>query len=402
MLMVPHPCFRVNRLANGTKYPQRRKIMFFHRICTSTHKRTDNGGRSIENIDLELFNDVPEAIWSWIGRNTLKHHGCAAHGQRSIEDIAMTGNPADISCTPVHIIILQIKYVLHGMAGIGEIPSGSVDNTFWRAGTAACIQNKQRILRIHTHRIALVGNIIGSHDFMPPVIATVLHIHIIAAALDNNTVFDGIFTSNCLIGIWFERYCFSSAKNCISSNKNFRLTIMNTTLETGSTEARKNNAVDSTETCTGQKGNGQFRNHRQIYSNTVTFTYAHLLKDIGETAYLGVQHLIGINLDIFLRLTLKNDGGFIAAAICQVPVEAIIGDIQFTVNKPLDIRFNQIFLNNLIPFFVPGNKLFRPFSPETIRIVHGPLVYSIIFFHAFHIGLIPSYFWWGKYPTFLG
>ena len=67
-------------------------------------------------------------------------------------------------------------------------------------------------------------------------------------------------------------------------------------------EAGENHAVDGADPGAGQQGDGQFGNHGQIDGHPVAFFHAHFLQHVGETADLGVQHLVGVDPDIALRV----------------------------------------------------------------------------------------------------
>ncbi len=83
-----------------------------------THKRTNGSWGSVEDINFKLVNYLPEPIRSRIVWNAFKHNSSCAKTKRAIKDITMPGNPADISCTPINIFVIKIKYPLTGVHGI--------------------------------------------------------------------------------------------------------------------------------------------------------------------------------------------------------------------------------------------------------------------------------------------
>ena len=111
--------------------------------------------------------------------------------------------------------------------------------------------------------------------------------------------------------------------------------------------------MDGADPGAGKKRDRQFRNHRQVDCDPVASFYAHLLQDIGESADLGVKHLIGINPYIVFRFTLPDESGLVAAAVSQMAVKTVCGNIQLSIDKPVNFRFVKIIFKHFVPFFVP-------------------------------------------------
>lgn len=45
----------------------------------------------------------------------------------------MAGDPADVGCAPVHVVMVMIKNVLEGQRCVEQIPSNRVEDTLYRA-----------------------------------------------------------------------------------------------------------------------------------------------------------------------------------------------------------------------------------------------------------------------------
>ena len=111
--IVPLPRRRVYRLSDGTEHSKCREVILLGLILTCFVQQPDRSGCSIELCDLMLLYHTPCTSGIRIGRYTLKHHRSRPCRKRSIDDIGMPGDPADIRRTPVDISLSDIKDPLH-------------------------------------------------------------------------------------------------------------------------------------------------------------------------------------------------------------------------------------------------------------------------------------------------
>ena len=89
------------------------------------------------------------------------------------------------------------------------------------------------------------------------------------------------------------------------------------------------------DTGTGLHGHHRLGNHRHVNDDTVTAHHAERLQTIGQTTDLGMQLPVAQALHV-TRLALEDYRRLMATAR-QVYVEAIPGDVQLPVRKPLVI-----------------------------------------------------------------
>ena len=107
--VIPHPRFRVDRLADRSQQPQRAEIVLRWPLGAPPHERANRRRRGVENRHAVALDDLPEAILLRpVGRAFVHHHGRAV-GQRSVDDVAVAGDPADIGRAPVDVVVFQIE-----------------------------------------------------------------------------------------------------------------------------------------------------------------------------------------------------------------------------------------------------------------------------------------------------
>ena len=173
--MVPHPGLGIDRLAHGAQEAQAGEVVTLGGLLAVAHQGADDGGRGVENIDLELLHDLPETVRPGIGGHALEHQGGGAEAQRTIEDIGVAGDPADIRGAPVDVVVLQVKDPLAGVHGIGQVAAGGMDHALGLAGGTGGVEDEQDVLGVHGFRRTVAGDIRSGNLLVPPGVAALLH-----------------------------------------------------------------------------------------------------------------------------------------------------------------------------------------------------------------------------------
>ncbi len=368
--VIPHPGFRVNRLANRTENPQRRQVLVFQRFVAIAHQRPDDRRRGVEDGRLEFLDDLPETIRPRIGGHAFEHHRGPAQAQRPVEDVRVAGNPADIGGTPVDIGVLEVEHPLRRVQGIGQVAAGGMYDTLGFPGGTAGIENKQRILGGHRLRFTDRGNIVGYHFFVPPAVAAGLHPDFVAGAANDQAVLDRLTLFQCLVGIWFERNDLAGPQDRVGSHQDTGLTILNTVLQADRGKTGKDHRMDRADAGAGQQDNGQLGDHRQVDRYPVALFHPHLFQDIGTTTHFFIQLAIGKPAYFLIRLSLPDDRRFVPLAVGQMPINTIIRNIERRPVEPTHLRFCQIGIENPVPRREPAHQLACALGPIPFRIVH--------------------------------
>ena len=78
---------------------------------TIAHQRAYRSRRHIENIDLVLIDDLPDAARIGPIRQAFVHDDGCAIREWSIDDVTMPRDPANVCGAPVDIPVVVIEYV---------------------------------------------------------------------------------------------------------------------------------------------------------------------------------------------------------------------------------------------------------------------------------------------------
>ncbi len=185
--VIPFPGLGIDRLADRAEQPQGRAARLLHRLFAGAHQRADRGRRGVEDVDLVLVDDFPEAAHRRIVRNALEHQRRRAVGERAVDDVAVAGHPADVGGAPVDVAVVIVEDVLVGHRREDEIAAGGVQDALGRAGRARGVEDEQRVLGVHRlgramrgHRLRIASCSQTSRPFCPGDVA--------AGALDDDHV----------------------------------------------------------------------------------------------------------------------------------------------------------------------------------------------------------------------
>ena len=153
--VVPLPGFRIDRLADAAEQAQRGAIAAFDEVVAGAHQRADRGRRRVEDVDLPLVDDVPEARHGRVVRHAFEHQRRRAVGERAVQDVAVARHPADVGRAPVDIAVVVVEHVLMRQRGIDEVAARGVQHALRLAGRARRVEDEQRVLGVHLDRRAI-------------------------------------------------------------------------------------------------------------------------------------------------------------------------------------------------------------------------------------------------------
>src|ERR1700754_1339403 len=109
IVVKPMPGFFIDRLTDRAQHFQRTEILVLHKVKPKTHQASDGRRGRIKDVHFEFVYDVPETAGIGPGRDPFEKQGGGTRAQRTIYDIAMTGDPADVGCTEMDIPRLILK-----------------------------------------------------------------------------------------------------------------------------------------------------------------------------------------------------------------------------------------------------------------------------------------------------
>ena len=146
--VIPAPDFRLDRFADGGHVLEA-VVVLFGLVGTGFAQHADGGGRSVEDVDVEAFGDAPGTAGVGELRHAFIEHAGSGERERAINDVGVSGDPADIGHAPVNVFGMNVLIILRGACDVSEIPAGAMLATFGLAGGAAGVHEEERSFGFH-------------------------------------------------------------------------------------------------------------------------------------------------------------------------------------------------------------------------------------------------------------
>ncbi len=172
---------------------------------------------------------------------------------------------------------------------------------------------------------------------MIPDIAPVDPADIAAGMFDDDAFCDGRAFGQRFVDIRLERDRLAAAHALIRRDDDRRIRIVNAPGDGIGREPAEYDRMHRTDPRTGQYGDGDLRDHRQINRDPIALFRAIGFQDIGEPADFFIQLAVGQRLGIIGIVTFPDDRRLVAARR-QVPVETVHRGVQRTVLIPADMQ----------------------------------------------------------------
>ena len=221
-----------------------------------------------------LDNLPPAPSVRCVGR-ALVHDAGRTVGERPIDHIGVTGNPAHIRGTPVGVAFgPQIEYIAVREGGLSEISAGGVQNPLWLTRGAARVENEERMLRGESLWRVLGAGVVA--QVVPPVVATLVPIDFVAASIDDNHVANGglgwrgVAGRECGIHHGLQRQDLAFAVATVCGDDDCGLRIVDSTAKAFGREPTEDNGVWRTDSRAGQHGRRRLGYVRHVDRNAVT------------------------------------------------------------------------------------------------------------------------------------
>ena len=109
---IPHPRLGIDRLSHGTEQAQAVELVFLRPLVSPAQKCADRGRCGVEDVYFMPIDDAPEAVRLGKIWCAFVHQAGRAIHQRAINDVAVSGNPANVGSAPISIFLVEIEHPL--------------------------------------------------------------------------------------------------------------------------------------------------------------------------------------------------------------------------------------------------------------------------------------------------
>ncbi len=139
-----------------------------------------------------------------------------------------------------------------------------------------------------------------------------------------------------VVDVGLERDLLAGTNAFVGSDHHLRLAVDDAARQGFRRETTEHHRVNRADPGTGQHGDHGFGDHRHIDRHHVAAVHILAAQGVGEFADLLVQFAVGDVAAFGRVIALPNDCDLIAA-LGQMTVEAVVGDVQGAVGEPLDV-----------------------------------------------------------------
>src|SRR5580704_18226125 len=93
--------------------------------------------------------DGPEAAEIGHVWGPFVHQGGGAVGEGAVDDVAVSGDPANVGGAPVDVFIVNVEDVFAGDVGADHVAAGGVNDALGLAGGTAGVEYIERVFGVH-------------------------------------------------------------------------------------------------------------------------------------------------------------------------------------------------------------------------------------------------------------
>ena len=373
-IVVPLPDLGGDGLTNGAENTEVLHLVA-DVVVTGTLQQAESSGGNVELSDLVLLDDVPVAGEVGIGGGTLENDGRDTEKEGGVDDIGVTGNPADVTTAEVPVTVVDVENVLAGHGSTEKVTSGRVGNTLGLASGAGSVEKEERILRGHGY-----GGVVGRvllNLLVPPEITTGSHVDVGAGALEDENVANIGALLESLIDDLLGADQLATALALIGGDDDLGLGIDDTVAEGVGGETGENDGVDGADSAAGKQGNDGLGNHGEVDGDGVTLLDAQVGEDMGELGDLPEELAIGDIPSLTGLVGLVDDGDSVGVLV-GVSVDAVVRGVELALYEPGVVAVGEGTAVGGLEILAPRKELAGALSPEHIGLGDGLLVQLLV------------------------
>ncbi len=261
-VVVPFPGLGVDGFAHGAQQAQGGAGGLLHHLVAAGHEGADGGGRGVEDVDLVLVHNLPEARGVGVGGDALEHEGDGAVGQGTVDDVGVACDPAHVGGAPVDVTLVVVEGELVGDGGVDHVTAGGVQHPLGFAGGAGGVEDEERVLGVHGFGGAVGGGV--GHGLVVPDVPLFVPFHGLATAPDDDAAVHVGAAFERLVGIGLERHLLAAADGLVGGDDGAAVGVEDAVAQGVGGEAAEHHRVNGADAGAGEHGHGRFGHHGHV------------------------------------------------------------------------------------------------------------------------------------------
>src|SRR5208283_6004816 len=197
----------------------------------------------------------------------------------------MAGDPAGIRSAPEDIPLFEIKYHLCGVVCPDHISATGMDDSLRGTRRAACVEDKERIFRVHHLRRTVHGFLL--HDAVEIVFTAWMKLYgrFLTSPVNDNMFYGGCVNDS-FLNYGNQGDSLSAPDGDICCDYHFSLCLFDPEVKCSCPETGKDDTVDSTDSGAGKHGNQLLGYQGHVDRDPISFLHAELFEAVRKSADL--------------------------------------------------------------------------------------------------------------------
>lgn len=332
MFAVPDPGFGVDGLADRAEDAQAGEVVLGGDVVSPLHEGADRGGGGVEEGDLVLLDDLPEAALVGGVGGALVHDLGGAVGEGAVDDVGVAGDPADVGGAPEDVGLgFEVEDGPVGVGDLGEVAAGGVQDALGLPRRAGGVEDEQGVFGVE--RLGGVFGGLGGDEVVPPHVAGVVEGDVLAGAAHDEDVFDVAGLLDGFVDGGFEGGGLAAAVAAVAGDDDLGVGVLDAGGERVGGEAAEDDGVGGADAGAGQHGDGGLGDHRHVDGDPVALADAEVEEGVRGAGDLVLEFGVGDGAAV-AGFALEVDGDPVSVSGLDVPVHAVVGDVESAVLEP--------------------------------------------------------------------
>ena len=283
---------------------------------------------------------------------------------------------------------MHVKRELVRVGGEEEIARRRVEGALGLSRRAGGVEDEEGILGVHRFRFAPVARL--GHLLMPPEVTArcPVDLDLLADPFHHDHLLDRRAFLQGRIGILLLRDGLRAAEGSVADDENPGLGVLDPDGQRVRAETAEHHGMDGADPRTGQHRDAGLGDHRHVDADTVTLFDPMGFEDIRELADLFVEFAVRDGA-LFTWLVADPLDRHLVAALLQLPIEAVVSNVQFRALEILQIDRPfadiEVEILDLVPLLEEGQVFIRLLRPEAGRVGQELCVELFVLLPAFDV-----------------
>ncbi len=281
----------------------------------------------------------------------------------------MAGHPADVGGAPEDVGLgLEVEDRPVRVRRADEVAAGGVQDALGLAGRAGGVHDVERVLAV-----VRLGRVVGGRlvdDVVPPHVAGVVPVHVLAGTPDHQHLVDVLALllglADRLVDRRLERRRVAAPVAAVRGDDHLRLAVGDPVGQRVSGEAAEHHRVRRTDAGAGQHRDRDLGDHRHVDRDPVALLDAQLGQRVRGLADLVLELGVGDVAGVVLGLADPVQGDLVAVAVLDVPVDAVVRRVDRAADEPLRER-RVVPVEDPVPLLAPVEAL-GLLGPEALAV----------------------------------